>query len=185
MHRIDVPTASSGLFTDGNPGTGIPSTIVDAAWANAVQENIVQFILSRGIVLTKGDHTQLTAAIASASQDTSSAPFSLANDITIFANITGLILDKTKYKSAVITCDVYRKTATLEYSTIVILSLIYFPVLNQWKLAPVEEKSPGPLSGVTFAVDSTTGQVSYKSSNMAGGTYDGYLRYKLSRFNIA
>lgn len=65
MHRIDAAGFSTGnLFTDGNPATGTPATVVDAAWLNDLQENIVQLIESSGTVLSKGDYTQLIKAIA-------------------------------------------------------------------------------------------------------------------------
>lgn len=64
MHRIDADAHVAHAFSDGDPGIGQPGTRMDAAWANAVQEEIAGFIESRGLVLTKGDHTQLAAAIA-------------------------------------------------------------------------------------------------------------------------
>jgi hypothetical protein len=185
MHLIDQSTADAGQFTDGNAGTGIPATVVDAKWLNQIQNEIANFITSRGIALSAASSTQLTEAILSVVQGYSSAPFAIGNNTTVAANVTGLILDKTKHKSVIITCDVYRKTATLEYSTIMILKCVYFPVLNQWKLLPVNEESSGELSGAEFFLDSATGQISYKTSNMLGGTYEGFLRYKLSRINLA
>src|SRR5437868_2763700 len=65
MHRIDTPDAVANLFSDGDPPNGIPATYIDAAWANAVQENIVRVILLAGIGLVKGTHTQLYDAILS------------------------------------------------------------------------------------------------------------------------
>lgn len=67
MHRIDTKgAAAGGQFQDGNPFAEIASTVVDAAWLNAVQENVARFIESRGLTLTKGDHDQLTEAIEAA-----------------------------------------------------------------------------------------------------------------------
>ena len=64
MHRIDAAGAAPGnLFTDGNPSTGTPATVVDAAFLNDVQENLAQMIEAAGIVLSKGDYTQLLKAI--------------------------------------------------------------------------------------------------------------------------
>lgn len=41
MHRIDGPAAApGGHFTDGDPNTGVPATIVSQAWAEAVQEEL-------------------------------------------------------------------------------------------------------------------------------------------------
>lgn len=64
MHRIDAAGFAVGnLFTDGNPSTGTPATVVDAAWLNDQQENVAQLVEAAGIVLSKGDYTQLLKAI--------------------------------------------------------------------------------------------------------------------------
>lgn len=76
MFRIDNATAVTPIptpgavgpnpdryFTDGNPGGGIPATIVDADWANAVQEEICNVITAAGISLSKTTRTQLRDAI--------------------------------------------------------------------------------------------------------------------------
>lgn len=64
MHRIDAAGYAAGnLFTDGNPSTGTPATVVDAAWLNGVQENIAKVIEAAGITLSKGDDNQLKTAI--------------------------------------------------------------------------------------------------------------------------
>lgn len=64
MHRIDAAGFAAGnLFTDGNPSTGTSATVVDAAWLNDLQENIAQLVEASGIVLSKGDYTQLLKAI--------------------------------------------------------------------------------------------------------------------------
>lgn len=64
MHRIDASGHSSNLFTDGNPSGGIEATVVDDDWLNAVQEEIVNAILTRaGITLVKGTNTQLATAL--------------------------------------------------------------------------------------------------------------------------
>jgi hypothetical protein len=182
MHRIDQPTAQSGLFTDGNESTGVEATIVDAAWLNGMQEGIIQFMLSRGVTPVKADYTKFTEAVLSASQDASSSNITLNNNITVAENISGLVLDKTKYKSAEILIDVYRKDATpSEFNSLFKLHCIYRPIEAKWKMI-VEEIFD--VSGVQFFLDELSGQVSYKSSNMAGGTYEGILRYKLSRINL-
>lgn len=64
MHRIDATGYAAGnLFTDGNPSTGTPATVVDAAWLNDLQENVAQVIEAAGIGLSKGDYSQLKSAI--------------------------------------------------------------------------------------------------------------------------
>lgn len=60
MHRIDSSGATVGhLFQD----TAGPTTQVDAAWANDVQENICVLIEYAGITLVKGTYTQLRDAV--------------------------------------------------------------------------------------------------------------------------
>jgi hypothetical protein len=64
MHRIDTFGHASNLFTDGNPGTGTPATVVDDDWLNAIQEEIVNVILTRaGLPLVKGTNTELGTAL--------------------------------------------------------------------------------------------------------------------------
>lgn len=66
MHRIDGPAAApGGHFTDGDPNTGTPSTIVTQAWAEAVQEEIAAVIESTGVALAKPNNHQLVDAIKS------------------------------------------------------------------------------------------------------------------------
>lgn len=76
MYRIDNSTASNSLptpgavgpnpdsyFTAGNPSVGTPATIVDADWANSVQEAICRAIESSGITLDKTRYDLLRDAI--------------------------------------------------------------------------------------------------------------------------
>jgi len=64
MHRIDTSTATSeSKFTNGNPQTATPATVVSADWLNAVQEEISTVIAGAGIALNKPDNAQLLAAI--------------------------------------------------------------------------------------------------------------------------
>jgi len=81
MHRIDGPGATEdNRFTDGNPASGIPPTIVTDDWANAVQEEIVAVIAAAGLVLNKSYNGQLKDAIEAliaavgVDQATTSAP---------------------------------------------------------------------------------------------------------------
>ncbi len=75
MHKIDGPTAAivaptpmpgngpGGYFSDGNPETSTPATIVDADWANAVQGELTNVIETAGMPLDKARHTQLLEAL--------------------------------------------------------------------------------------------------------------------------
>lgn len=64
MHRIDGPGATAGnLFTQGSSTLGVAPTQVTDAWLNDFQENDCEVVESAGIVLVKGDKTQLRRAI--------------------------------------------------------------------------------------------------------------------------
>lgn len=64
MHRIDTSGHSGNMFTDGNPGLGVEATVVDDNFMNALQEEIVNVILTKaGIALVKDTNTQLTTAL--------------------------------------------------------------------------------------------------------------------------
>lgn len=71
MHRIDTPGSLAGLFRDGDPYAtpALGGTILDAAWANAVQEALVQTILGAGLTLEKGNDLQLVDAIRNLAAD--------------------------------------------------------------------------------------------------------------------
>lgn len=64
MHRIDNSTATTdGRFTEGDPQTGVPATIVSAAILNAIQDELVNAIEKNGVTLDKGNNAQLAQVI--------------------------------------------------------------------------------------------------------------------------
>lgn len=63
MHRIDSTGAVDGLWQNGNPTAGLMSTKGDAAWFNAVQEELANIVETTGTELTKGTNTQVRTAI--------------------------------------------------------------------------------------------------------------------------
>lgn len=64
MHRIDAPGATAqNRFTQGDAVQGIPATVVDDEWLNAVQEEVVTVIDEASIALNKSSHNQLFLAI--------------------------------------------------------------------------------------------------------------------------
>ncbi|EAY7622858.1 tail fiber protein [Salmonella enterica] len=70
MHRIDTPTAQKDKFgqgkngfTNGDPATGRRATELNSDMWDAVQEEVCAVIEAAGIQLSKGEHTQLHAAI--------------------------------------------------------------------------------------------------------------------------
>jgi hypothetical protein len=66
MHRIDADAHVGNQFSDGNPATGQPGTRVDAAWLNAVQEEIAGVVEASGAELSKGINNQLAQSVSAA-----------------------------------------------------------------------------------------------------------------------
>lgn len=195
MQRVDsfgavasIPAAEAqvntpGFFNIGNPSLAVPATVVPHWWLNAVQEEIAGVVEAAGITLSKATNTQLLAAIGAIAQNTQETTFVIANNQTTFADITGMVLDKTIYYGAEITGHIYRKDATpSEVSSFIKLRLMYSPVLDAWELNGPEILGSDP--GITDLQVTSAGQVQYKSSNFAGGSYVGELRFKMNRFKI-
>lgn len=63
MHRIDANGNIDNLFSNGNPQTGTPATVVDADWLNGVQEDLISAIEAAGLTAAKGNHAQILAAM--------------------------------------------------------------------------------------------------------------------------
>ena len=70
MQRIDTPTVAQDLFgpgkhgfTDGDIPKGVPTTWLNAAMFNALQEEIARVIEAAGLVLNPSDYTQLLQAL--------------------------------------------------------------------------------------------------------------------------
>ena len=196
MFRIDspgsviaLPTAGAvgpvvGYFTEGDPVTAVPATIVSGDWANAVQEEIIGVILGAGLTPTKGSNGQLASAIGISSTDVTTN-FTIANNTTSAA-ITGLLFALATFRAVEIEYSIYRKTdSPIEVAAMGKLRLVAKPVANSWDLLPGLEE--GDDCGMTFIADvSVPGsvQLRYTSTNLAGANYVGTLRYKISRYKI-
>lgn len=74
MFRIDDPTAApalpapeaagtEGFWTEGNPGAGVPDTIIRASWMNRVQESLRAIVDAVGIAPGKTAYAAVSQAI--------------------------------------------------------------------------------------------------------------------------
>lgn len=63
MNYTNAADNDQGQFQGGNPNIGLKGTVVDAAWLNAVQSEIVTPIVSNNINLDKTDNEQLKKSI--------------------------------------------------------------------------------------------------------------------------
>lgn len=64
MHRIDGPGNLGNMFSEGDPDSGVPATVVTDDFMNAVQEEIVAVIVGAGLSLSKPNNAQLKQAIS-------------------------------------------------------------------------------------------------------------------------
>lgn len=107
------------------------------------------------------------------------AQLALANNQAA-TNITGLVLDKTLYKSALVFFQARRKTDAGEAVFVGRMALMYRDFTNAWDLAV---DGLGDELGVTFSITGA-GQVQYATDNMAGAGYSGKIVFKAVSFNI-
>jgi hypothetical protein len=76
MHRIDNASAASteptvgsvgpnpdGFWTTGNPSAGVPATVMDQDWFQAVQEELMTVLATASVAPVKGTFTQLMASL--------------------------------------------------------------------------------------------------------------------------
>jgi hypothetical protein len=64
MFKTNSPGSTvDGHFTEGNPSTGVPATVVGGPWLNAVQDELTNAIEAAGLTLSSGDSTQLLQAL--------------------------------------------------------------------------------------------------------------------------
>ena len=176
MFKIDSPGATvANLFTEGNPALGVPATEVSADWLNdTVQEELVNVVENLGgLTLNKSDNTQLgQALLVLLGIGGSQVHHDINNNEVAGEDITGLVFDKTIYKGAQIDFDLYRQTDSGNVWESGTIYLTHDPVADLWRITWASHFSD---AGVIFEV-SATGQISYKSTNLAGTNYEGKIR---------
>lgn len=193
MFRIDsqgtsatLPTPAAvgvtvGYFTKGDPQNAILPTVVSDDWLNMVQEEILNVILGAGLTPSKTTYTQLRDAISTGVTDTTTE-LVLANNVANTA-LTGMTWDGVSVRAVELEYALYRKTdAPTEVAAMGRLRLIYKPVANTWDL--IELGEGGDDCGITWDIlqTSTSVQLRYTSTNLAGANYVGEVRLKKKIF---
>jgi len=142
--------------------------------------------INTSTTLASASNTQVPSALAAKSYADSipsvvvanQTSFTIANNQTSAANITNLIINPATIRAAKIEYSIYRQTATAGSAVAQMgqLRVVYNTQQAQWLIS---EDYAGQDAGVTFSIDNSTGQVRYTSSNIAGTSYVGALRYHL------
>lgn len=177
MRRTEAVGNDGNLYTEGNPALGVPATVVGAIEMNLIQEEICNAIEDAGLTVdqTAADDTQLLQAIKILIENggTIESSMTIPNNQSVEADVSAIpAFDKTKFKSAKMMVDVYRRDDSQDANELYELSAIYNPNGDAWSLHFV---STGDDSGMTFSINSA-GQIRFISSNFSGANYSGKLR---------
>lgn len=131
------------------------------------------------------DLSDLLSALVSAvnglssSNDISTTSFTLTNNQSSAANITGLNFSTSSVRSAIVNYSIYISTSLNEYSETGTLFLSYKNTAGSWDLTRF---AGGSDSGITFTITSA-GQVQYTSGNVSGTGFSGKLKFNAKTFN--
>ena len=181
MFRIDSPGATGSFeFTNGNPSLSIAATVVSDEWLNAVQREIVKVIEGQGIVLDKGDDTQLEQALLlMIGLGGSQLKVDVANNVGP-VDVTGLIFDKANFKAVRASFDLFRRTDSSNVTEMGDLFMSHNPESDTWAISAPSSFGD---AGVTFNI-LASGQVQITSDDLTGAAYAGTLRVtSIVKFN--
>lgn len=127
-------------------------------------------------------HDLLNALVTSVnslqgSADIALTSFTIANNQSSVANVTGASWDTSQVRSSIMTYSVYRSTASNEVSESGQIYITYKSTAGTWELA---QNKVGE-SSVVFTI-TNAGQLQYTSSNLAGASYSGKMKFKAVSF---
>jgi len=101
----------------------------------------------------------------------------LLNNQAVPVAIDGQVLDSSRYRSAKIFFEAFRKTDSEERIVNGFLTAVYVESLGTWDITPGGTFDGNASHGVTFSADAA-GQIYYVSDPMAGANYEGELTLK-------
>lgn len=128
--------------------------ISDTSWWNTIRTELINFFGGGAIPQTV---------------------FTIANNQSSAADITGLVLDKASYGFYKIPYTYFRRTDSANERVYGVIYCHYNVETDTWTLD--DKPEGGDLGGVEFSISGQ--QIQYASSNMAGASYEGTLTYKI------
>lgn len=182
MFKIDSEGATAqNTFTEGNPSQGIPATVVSDDWLNAVQGELVEVVEQAGITLDKQDNTQVLEALLAlitqgGNQKTASIANAQGSNLGLGSDFT---FDKSNIKAVRIEYDLERVTDTQNVQESGVIYLTHDTSDDTWRST---QNSYHDVSGVTFEVNASTGELEYQSDNLTGANYSATLRAVITEF---
>lgn len=186
MHRIDGDGATiDNKFTEGDPNTSTPATVVTADWLNdTVQEELAGVIEDLGTALVKADNTQLVTALKEwFYRGGRSEPLkvSIANN-SVDQDITGLgPFDPAEVIAVEFMFEIRRRTDSNSVFEMGRARMVYDTEATAWKTLVVESNFDDAgvvLENATVASGPDTGKekIIYTSDDLVGTTYSGSIR---------
>lgn len=187
MHKIDSDGATiDNKFTEGNPTTSTPATIVSAAILNAFQEEIVTVVEDAGLtLLTSGTDTfdQLLAAIGLILKKGGTPVVQAIANNTGPADIGAageLEFDPATTRGVFAKYQIHRRSDSSSVDELGDLKLIYDTETSAWKV-PVWN-SDFDDAGLVFSMSLVVGganagfgKIQYTSNDLTGTTYSGSI----------
>lgn len=177
-------TTPKATYTDESISAANTNPVVLDANGEAnvwLDSGFYKFVLTDSLDVTQWtvDRVSSVASSADASSYASGA-ISLANNVTTFTNITGLVLDTTVGLTYSVRVDISRKVTGAEVNQTGVLDFVYNSVTQTWEIIPILN---GDDVGVTYTVTSVVGIeqwiVQYKTTDIAGSAYVGTLKFKV------
>lgn len=180
---IVLPNAASVAYVEVNRASGAATLAVTVVDVDALTPTPNTFIIARrdstGVVLGTGSTKLLPKQADSLYGTHTTSSFVIANNQVAATDITGLLLSTSVDRSALIKYSVYRTTATstsgnAETGTLKLVYDTNAGAGNKWLLSQVAEGDAGIVFSVTDA-----GQLQYMSTNIAGASYSGVMKYNV------
>lgn len=141
----------------------IPEQGQDAPWG----EDLTSYLQALGAV----------AQTVSGTGDIGTTSFTIANNQSSVANVTGCSFDTATVRSAIIQYSIYRSSSTTEMSEAGHIYATYKSTAGTWEIA----QSYVGTSGVTFTM-TNAGQLQYVSTNFGGTGYVGKMKFSAKAY---
>lgn len=119
-----------------------------------------------------------TAGIAIENNVLPATAFTVANNQVAAANVTSMTIDSAEYTSAKIKIELKRSDATPTSVMAIIYLHVYYKG-STWYL--IQEDTSLDDCGVVFSITTSVGvgQVQYTSTDLAGGSYSGSMKWSM------
>lgn len=153
--------------------------------SNLETDNLKAGVLNTSTSLSGASDLQIPSALAvksyvdalPAAIIVSQTSFTIANNQSSAANITGLVFDPALFRGVKIEYSIYRQTDTASSGVAQMgqLRFVYNTQAASWSMS---DDYAGQNCGVEFSITSL-GQIQYTSSDITGTNYVGTLKYSL------